>query len=490
MPAQACHARLTTHGELPQPVSSIYNQPPSQNEQITRDLNKLAPLSEDSIKPKSQSSRPYDPLTNPIAQGCALQRIDDAITKPEALAQIPIRRPVDGARLVASLKAAATQGSVTEYRREQKAPVSVAQFQAILDALAAQGIVFRPRESAKTSGSTCSDQSPTFSGTLTYYGNAATFNNHDDKTKIRMRIRYYIEGNTDSSTGEIQNVRRSKITEKLGFVELKVKNPRPGESGFVDKYRMMLPDKLVYQLIHLDPTADAFATDIATLRQQILALNSAEKVLNKPERVHAMLNAIAALAKRDPRFLKPHLVVSYARDGYAFQENYPITVRKKKSGLKKLNCLGSTSTLKQVMQPIEYQLTVDRNISAHLPLMPQHAEDPMPVAAHFDPRHKTEILRYPENIRVLEFKQPKPMALLPKPAQSAVQQHFSGVLLHALKTHRAWGDFATQTGKYGTFRAHLKGTFEPPILEKKISQTPWQGLASTEEDMPCGSTHA
>lgn len=415
--------------------------------------------------PRPRAELPASSRRQSLRAPNAFYRVDDIKTRPNALKQIRIPRPVDGARLVAQLKSAATEGSVTEYRREQKAPVSRQQFETVLNALSREGITFEPRE---VKASKCEEQADPlrFRGTLTYYGKAAVFNNHDDRTKIRMRIRYYVEGTTDAQTGKVSTVKRAKITGTVGFVELKIKNPRPGESGFVDKYRMILPDRLVYQLINLDPKSETFNADVERLQSRILALNSPENERNKPHRVKAMMAVISQLAKRDAAFVKPHLVITYARDGYAFKENYHIAEYQPKKGLGCFNCLGSAREAVPKIQPIEYQLTVDRNISAHLPLLPLREDAPVPVAAHFNPQNKTELLRYPEEIRVLEFKQPKPMALLPTSLQSQVQQKFSSTLIHSLKMHRTWGDFATQTGKYGTFRAHLKGTFEPPVLER------------------------
>ena len=103
----------------------------------------------------------------------------------------------------------------------------------ILDDLKSQNIEFKLRENKAQSVPVFQQQTAveSFSGTLTYYGKAATFNNHLDTTKIRMRVRYYIEGVADPESGEKFDVQRARKTAETGFIELKIKNPISGESS-------------------------------------------------------------------------------------------------------------------------------------------------------------------------------------------------------------------------------------------------------------------
>ncbi len=391
----------------------------------------------------------------------------DTLSEPNTLKQIVIKRQAEGQELVDLLKATVPKknANATTYRKEQKGPVHQKGVEDAFKQLSKAGITFTSRESKKKNID-LDAANPAFQGTFTYYGKAAKYDNRGDITKIRMRIRYYIEGQSDKETGQAFDVKRSSKTDQAGYVELKIKNPRSSEEGYVDKYRIIVPDPLIYKLINLDPNSDRFDHDINELRENILKLSIENKPLNKSDTVNAMIETIKALAIQDTGFIKPHLAITYARDGYSLKEDYPIDIYKKKGLLGRINPLSSNMKVEKRTKEIEYQLTVDRYISAHKPLLPTSENQPMPITEHFNPEQKTEVYRYPKEIRVMEFKQPKPMADFPEKKQSETHKTLSANLVGLLENKRAWGSPETQTGKYGTFRAHLNGAFTPPVLKK------------------------
>lgn len=391
----------------------------------------------------------------------------DALNDPNTLKQIYIKRPKAGQQLVKNLKNTLPPGSAsaTAYRKEQKGPVWQRDADEAFKSLSDHNITFESRESKKYKDEK-SESNPDFKGTFTYYGKAAKFYNSGDTTKIRMRIRYYIQGMSDGGTGEAVAVQRSKITRDVGYVELKIKNPRGGEEGYVDKYRMTVPDPLVYRLINLNAESENFEDDVSYLRKNILALNTDARPLNRPETVNAMLDTIRELVQQDKGFVKPHLAITYAREGYSLKEHYPMSSYSKKGFFACLNPCSSKFVIEQITREIEYQLTVDRNISAHKPLLPVSENDPMPITEHFESNNNTQVCRYPSDIRVMEFKQPKPMADLSRTSQSETQRKLFQYLVDLLKSKRAWGSFEVQTGKYGTFRAHLQNVCSNQVLER------------------------
>src|SRR5262245_17046956 len=133
-----------------------------------------------------------------------------------ALQSLKIKGSTQGIAIVNQLKATEDAASVTDCRRERKAPVSAATMNDMFERLRSKGVEFTSRERGLQEGRT--------NATLTFYGNSATFYNHQETTKIRMRVRYYVDYARDAE-GVISDVKRSKKTATEGFLELKVKTP-------------------------------------------------------------------------------------------------------------------------------------------------------------------------------------------------------------------------------------------------------------------------
>lgn len=444
---------ISRTGETPTKYNNIQN---ISNEQYVSDeqYRSIEPIQAPANQVTESQLRPM--LETPST----IIRLDQAITDKRALQQLIIRRSGEGIQLVSALKSCAEKASVTDCRQEQKAPLKIQKFNGIMRNLAAQGIAFKLREDHQETANTEQTQGKKFQGTLTYYGCAATFNNHLSKTKIRMRVRFYINGTINSQTNQMEQVRRSTQTATGGFVEIKIKNPRASDTGFVDKYRLTLPDRLISKLINLDPKSIHFDQEMNHLKNQVLSLNNERctnnqlrTYTNDHKKIELVFATIQNLAKRHEGFIKPHLAISYARTGYKYNENYPLPLRKPHKPSWRSSFTPRTTA------PIQYQMTVDKNITAHLPLLPLNSQSPMPVVEHFDPKYETALYHYPQDICVVEFKTPKPMALYPRAAQSKTHQMINSILIQSMREHLAWGTFETQTGKYGTIRAQLLQTF-------------------------------
>lgn len=375
------------------------------------------------------------------------------------LGAVRLRRPLEGIHWVALLKATEEKASVTDCRRERKSPIRVTTFDAAIEALKARGIELRRREANSDQGRVDT--------TLTYYGSAATFYNHQTQTKIRMRIRFYLSHGLGAN-GEKVDVRRAPSTSSSGFLELKVKNPRAAEESFVDKYRLVVPDSLLARLVNLDLEEGRFREGLSEIADEIKSSrDETGGALNDPRRVDAMFSLIASLGGRDRRFVRPSLVVTYARSGYKYDEKGYAFSPQAQDAVGSL--WGRRPPKEQQTMDVQYQLTVDRDVRAHYPLLPLGDVGRMPVEAHFDPRFETEIARYPSDVRVLELKEPKRIAGLPRAARSETHNAFVDLLLKPMETDIQWGDFDEQVGKYGTFRRRIFEAHDPrKIVNEKV----------------------
>jgi len=371
-----------------------------------------------------------------------------------------------GVALVRRLKATESLASVTDCRRERKAPVPASTLEEMLASLEEQGVGLKAREGGGAGRA---------NATLTYYGAAAAFENHQENTKIRMRIRYYVDYARDGS-GAITDVRRAAKTSTSGYLELKVKTPRAGEENFVDKYRVVAPDWLVARLVHLDPDAEGFAAELGGLRDELRGvLDDGGAPKNDARRVEAMFSVIELLAKKDRRFLRPGLAISYERAGYTHDEKgYSLdTKRKARSALsvaraRFARCFrGEVAPRAEDRRDVQYQLTVDKEVRAHYPLLPAPGERAMPVAEHFDPARGTEVARYPRVVRVVELKEPKIVASRPRDLRSATHNALNDTVVEGMKRSIQWGDFDAQTGKYGSFRGRIHQAHDPRTIKNE-----------------------
>ena len=369
-----------------------------------------------------------------------------------------INRPNEGVALVRALKVTEKGDSVTDCRRERKSVIPEAKWQKVIEDLKGFGVELQARDNPIAAGRT--------GATLTYYGTSAVFLNHQVKTKIRMRIRYYVDyvrAGNEAPT----DVHRSDKTLHEGFLEIKIKTPRASEENFVDKYRLVVPDDLIAKLVNLDPHSEQFEAQLREFCEAVKGSGAdSGAMVNDPELVDVMCSVIKTLAKKSAAFIKPSLVITYERTGKMLREkDYPVPSGTRDETRAKhwpLRLLSSHKKGRSVRpKDIEYQFTVDRRVRAHFPLLPTAGSTSMPVEAHFDSRLGTEIARYPDDVCVVEFKEPKEVAALNRDQRSATHNVLVDVLVRSMKDDIQWGDFDEQVGKYGNFRRRIVGEHQP-----------------------------
>jgi len=393
---------------------------------------------------------------------------------------------------------------VTGQRRERKSVLPMQSWTRVEGLLAEQGIHLENREKQE-GGSVATSRTRS---TLTYYGTSLVFYNHQVKTKIRMRIRYYLSY-IKNEDGTIAAVQREGATKDKGFLELKVKSPRASDPGSVDKYRLSVSDDLVAQLVNLDPTAPDFLSQLDIVKQGVQKESKEEQ----SALIDTMFHVIGKLAKRKASFIRPSLVVTYERSAFTFNEpNYPVpalkkTTKNKRQSSRQMDRLlkksrhgprlanvfqwrrGRSASKGQVQSSetsssgndsetqdltlhpegapvmnatqnvqfhdIEYQFTIDRNVRALYPLLPKKGASQMPVAEHFDLANKTELMRYPSEARVVEFKEPLVVATLPEKDRSPIHNFLVHILVDRMQSEIMFGDYDENVGKYGNFRRRL-----------------------------------
>ena len=455
-----------------------------------------------------------------------------ALEEPRALRKLVLPKPREGLDFVRALQEATESkktNDITGKRRERKSVLPKETWATVEEELQARGIRLESREKPGAADGR-------IKATLTYYGTSAVFFNHQVRTKIRMRIRYYVsyEKTVD---GTIFNVRREGATKDKGFLELKVKSPRAYDENSVDKYRLLVSDYLIAQLINLDATEATFLNDLDLVRQSV------EKELNvdQAKLIGVVFHIIGKLAKRKPAFNRPSLVISYERSAYKYiEEDYPIPVstpsskrqrshvgrssskksskapriasvfhwrRRRGSQAVPVDKLESTDTapedrdsedqhpsgifhseMASLAEPltkpppenvklldIEYQFTIDKHVRAHYPLLPVPGATRMPVAEHFDVANKTELMRYPSNARVVEFKEPIIVASLPEKDRSTTHNSLVHVLVDRMQAEIMWGDYDENIGKYGNFRSRIVQEHRTNRIKNKQIQIDFTG---------------
>ncbi len=282
-----------------------------------------------------------------------------------------------GKKLLYIAKKGLNTDSTTSCRKEQKSVIHKSLFPLLVKKLDDKSIKLHSRDNHPSGGRNI---------TLTFYGKKAVFENDGVKTKIRFRIRFYLQrieshnSQSDSSTKEIDDdlfdeisgtisnkkILRSIITDKLGFIEIKIKNPSASEVNGVIKLRMLLNDNLINKLISED------------FSEEDLLKFSHPK--NKASEASAIINIIRELSKIDPQFSSPQFGISYERDTFQIRDNF----------------------YEEEGHKVDYQMTLDSKIEYHKPKLPlSNIED------YLD--SKSEI-SYPLDSKAFEFKDPYPIA--------------------------------------------------------------------------------
>ncbi|CAB9524537.1 expressed unknown protein [Seminavis robusta] len=458
-----------------------------------------------------------------------------AQTNPGDMGKLIIAESRVGLGFVQALQAATQTkqkktNDITGKRRERKSVIPQDTWTQVQQKLQDQGIQLVSREKGGVGeGRT--------KATLTYYGTSAVFYNHQVKTKIRMRIRYYLSY-IRKEDGSIVDVQREGATKNKGFLELKVKSPRAFEENSVDKYRVLVPDSLIAQLVNLESTEPNFLQSLEVIKEAIKDEDTADQA----DVIDTMFAVMGKLAKRKPSFIRPSLVVSYERSAFKFiEQDYPIPVftkpnkkrnlsevrssKRRATKLPKLSSIlhwnkkrtsndkmESSSThaasesstdgheeeykalkkeglmfrptkeaadnnINHELHDIEYQFTVDRNVRAHYPLLPIAGADRMPIAEHFDVSNQTELMKYPSDSRVVEFKEPLAVATLPKKDRSCTHEILIQVLVQRMQSEIQFGDYDDNVGKYGNFRRRLMEEHHTNRIKNEMIQIDFSGKA-------------
>ncbi len=386
--------------------------------------------------------------------------------------------------LKASMRSSGSGGGITGARREQKTVLDQSILIGIMDKLKDNGIVLRSREK-KAHETTANERGrggayEWQATSLTYYGTAARFYNHQENTKIRMRIRFYLRHQKDNE-GDIIQIERSKPTQQSGFLEIKIKSPRASEDNSVDKYRINVPDHYLARLVNLNSRDSEFTHQLNTIRDNITLDTHVNN--SNPMKLEEMFKTIDQFARINPNFIKPSVAISYDRKGFSYEEpNYPLkeaqplpkhraSILNRFPSRFKANAIRGNSKMHETPPtnrgvntkgvPIEYQLTVDSHVQAHYPCLPNINSDEMPVLAHFSTGQNTAFCWYPQDVNVVEFKEPMNIAKLAYKQRSETHKKFTDTLIKTMKSDSVWGEFDQQVGKYGNFRRRIKEAHDP-----------------------------
>lgn len=467
------------------------------------------------------------------------KRNSTALEEPRQIRKLILPQPRLGLEFVRALQDATQTkktNDITGKRRERKSVLPKETWADVQEQLQVRGIQLESREKpGEADGRT--------KATVTYYGTSAVFYNHQVRTKIRMRIRYYASYEK-SDDGIISNVRREGSTKDKGFLELKVKSPRAYDENSVDKYRLLVSDHLVAQLVNLDPTEATFLNELDIVKQAI----QKESKDDQANLINTVFHVIGTLAKRKSAFIRPSLVVSYERSAYKYiEKDYPIpstersgkrdrshfsrSSKKESSKAPRITSmfrwrrrcgrpsvavadkLESTETAssgehedsethqllkmdgifhsnelsletpligpspkeKVKLHDIEYQFTIDKDVRAHYALLPLKGATRMPVAEHLYPENKSELMRYPSEARVVEFKEPLAVATLPERDRSTTHNSLIHVLVDRMQAEIMWGDYDENIGKYGNFRGRLMAEHRTNRIKNEKIQIDFSG---------------
>lgn len=331
-----------------------------------------------------------------------------------------------GKEIIQQLKSTEAASNTTTQRKERKSVISSDSLAEILSHMGiAEGeahpveiidgsiLEFKKRDAQSKAGFR--------NGTFTIYGRAAEFQNDGNlKTKIRMRVRVYMDVSEDMST-----FIRSKTMKDWAHLEIKIKNPTPEERGGSNKYRVKVYDKDVLKLFNADPHSPLFDTLLAEIKNNALPLNK------DPNQVGVVFDVIKRLSQLRAgnveigrAFIKPLEITSYVRESYSFTEkNYPIPSEgaKRRSKRWKFWTPKKIPPLEYVTRDIEYQVTIDYGVKAFLPKF-LTSDQFIDTSRYFDPNFKVKKVAYPEHSVAIEFKEPVQVAKLPFHLRSQTHQ--------------------------------------------------------------------
>ena len=374
-------------------------------------------------------------------------------------------RSLTGRGLIESLRVASGKGTTTSNRKEKKAVLSEEswrQIQADLDSVPVvrekqKGIRFCAREKTEGGGR--------ISATITYYGMSANFYNHGITSKLRMRVRFYVSYKL-SPDGHIKDFQRSELTRDRGMLELKIKNPGPAEEHSVHKYRIPVRDELLTSLFEVRPGSPEAAALFTRISWEGSRYPGNGNRLGEFQKV---AGAIHVLGQGHSGFLKPLWVITYNRRALSFSEPaYPLAGRKARRGT---TWPAGEWCTENDTRPVEYQLTIDKNVRFHRPRWAL-AGNTVLLEAYVDPIADTAFAAYPQDSVVVEFKDPAPVAWYSKRERSEIHNLLHDHLLAGMKDHMYPG-FSGARGKAG----HLKAWLKNPDFCPAIRPVPLPGQA-------------
>lgn len=294
----------------------------------------------------------------------------------------PLLRPIVGKAVVNGLlEANGKAKTTTSCRLENKHVVTVDDLEEIMAELSQQGYLLEDREVKNLLPGQRA-------GTFTFYGTAVKFIEARNlpKTSIKLRIRAYIVEHNGL-------IKRSVGTETSAFLEIKIKNPFPEYPLSVHKYRLLMPDEDLLTLIKSNPSDQEAFTNVI----EILKARAHER--DEEDKNNALIEAIfdytKLMAIAVPGFVKPTTAITYFRASKKYDEEYTVKVKKKKRR-KQL-----------VTETRSYEITIDQHLKAFYPDF-SHDADVIDLAKYFENGGNNHYLiaSYPEEARVVEFKQP------------------------------------------------------------------------------------
>lgn len=291
-----------------------------------------------------------------------------------------------GKRVVENLlRANGNTTTTTSCRLENKRIVQSNDLDEVLESLATQGYTLEEREVKNL-------PQGAKAGTFTFYGTSLKFreSDHLPKTSIKLRIRAYIMNDNGV-------VKRSVGTQNSAFLEIKIKNPYPEYPKSVHKYRLMLPDKDLLDLINANPRKQkTFFALMRTLADRAHARDAEHK---DGLLIDTMFEEIRMLAIAEPGFIKPMMGITYYRSSKKYDETLHVEAKKKFS-------------LRPQKNPGEdkvrsYEITIDEDIKAFVPDL-SDSDDVINIGKYFKKNgiKKYLIASFPQSARIVEFKQP------------------------------------------------------------------------------------
>ena len=311
-------------------------------------------------------------------------------------AQDYTNKQVDSAKsrlLLENLKASWKLSGTTAYRKEYKSVVlkdSFLQFISNLnkDLIFNQGKIIKKNSQSKVHlEKRDKNKKGYINQTLTFYGRSLFFYNLGVKTKVKFRVRLYL-----NFSQQDKKVIWSKKNNNFVFLELKVKNPSLLEQMGVHKYRVKLAINDLKHLYAKDVTSsteERFFTKI----DHCLQKQRDDKISSLMIKI--FVKALRGFAKESKDFLRPLYAISYQRQAYRIKEPQYLT----KKSLMAHKDLG----------PMEYQMTADEKIKVYRPKL--KTINTLGLKKYIlDFLSKDLLTAYPEDAVVLEVKVPGQVA--------------------------------------------------------------------------------